>query len=64
MIILSFSRFVNHPPKKRNERNRIRGYGMLLIDESLNDLVIETISSIHIRGKIKCLDRIREHYQL
>ena len=37
---------------------------MLLIDESLDDLVIETISSIQIRGKVKCSDRIREHYQL
>ena len=37
---------------------------MLLIDESLDDLVIETISSINVRGKIKCSDRIREPYQL
>ena len=50
--------------KKQGHKKEIRGYGMLLIDESLDDLVIETISSIHIRGKIKCSDRIRKHYQL
>ena len=50
--------------KKQGHKKEIRGYGMLLIDESLDDLVIETISSIQIRGKIKCSDRIREHYQL
>ena len=50
--------------KKQGHKKEIRGYGMLLIDESLDDLVIETISSIQIRGKIKCSDRIRKHYQL
>ena len=50
--------------KKQGHKKEIRGYGMLLIDESLDDLVIETISSINVRGKIKCSDRIREHYQM
>ena len=50
--------------KKQGHKKEIRGYGMLLIDESLDDLVIETISSIQIRGKVKCSDRIREHYQM
>ena len=50
--------------KKQGHKKEIRGYGMLLVDESLDDLVIETISSINVRGKIKCSDRIREHYQM
>ncbi len=50
--------------KKQGHKKEIRGYGMLLIDESLDDLVIETISSIQIRGKVKCSDQVREHYQL
>lgn len=52
------------PLKIQGRQKAIRGYGILLIDESLDDLVIETISTIHVRGKIKCSDRIREHYQL
>ena len=52
------------PVKNQGRRKEIRGYGMLLIDESLDDLVIETISSIHVKGKVKCSDRIKEHYQL
>jgi Arc/MetJ-type ribon-helix-helix transcriptional regulator len=50
--------------KKQGHKKEIRGYGMLLIDESLDDLVIDTISSINVRGKIRCSDRIREYYQL
>ena len=52
------------PVKTQGRRKEIRGYGVLLIDESLDDLVIETISSIHVKGKVKCPDRIKEHYQL
>ena len=52
------------PLKIQGRQKAIRGYGILLIDESLDDLVIETISSINVRGKIRCSDRIREHYQL
>ena len=52
------------PVKTQGRRKEIRGYGVLLIDESLDDLVIETISSIHVKGKVKCSDRIKEHYQL
>ena len=52
------------PVKTQGRRKEIRGYGVLLIDESLDDLVLETISSIHVKGKVKCSDRIKEHYQL
>ena len=52
------------PVKTQGRRKEIRGYGVLLIDESLDDLVIETISSIHVKGKVKCSDRIKQHYQL
>ena len=52
------------PVKIQGRRKEIRGYGVLLIDESLDDIVIETISSIHVNGKVKCSDRIKDHYQL
>ena len=52
------------PVKTQGRQKEIRGYGVLLIDESLDDLVIETISSIQVKGKVKCSDRIKEHYQL
>ena len=50
--------------KKQGRQKEIRGYGMLIIDESLDDLVMETISAIRVKGKVKCSDRLKKHYQL
>lgn len=50
--------------QKNNHLRKIRGYGVLLIDESLDDLVIESISSINVKGKVKCSKKIKEHYNL
>ena len=50
--------------KKQGRQKEIRGYGMLIIDESLDDLVMETISTIRVKGKVKCSDRLKKHYQL
>ena len=40
------------------------GYGLLFIDEKLDDLVIENVREITVRGKILCSDRIKEHFGL
>ena len=50
--------------KNQGRQKEIRGYGMLVIDESLDELVTGTISAIHVKGKVKCSGRIREHYRL
>ena len=50
--------------KRQGRQKEIRGYGMLIIDESLDDLVMETISTIRVKGKVKCSDRLKKHYQL
>ena len=50
--------------KKQGRQKEIRGYGMLIIDESLDDLVMETIFAIRVKGKVKCSDRLKKHYQL
>lgn len=50
--------------KKQGRQKEVRGYGMLIIDESLDDLVMETISAIRVKGKVKCSDRLKKHYQL
>ncbi len=50
--------------KTEGEKKAIKGYGLLMIDDSIDDLVIETISSINVRGKVKCSDRLKKHFNL
>ncbi|MBR4461708.1 MAG: hypothetical protein IKS51_03930 [Erysipelotrichaceae bacterium] len=50
--------------KQNNNTKTISGYGLLHISEALDDLVLETITSIDVKGKVICSDRIREHYHL
>ena len=50
--------------KKNNNTKTVSGYGLLYINEVLDDLVLETISSIDVKGKVVCSDRIREHYHI
>ena len=52
------------PVKAQGCQREVRGYGMLVIDEKLDDLVLETVSAIHVRGKVRCSDRLRAHYRL
>ena len=52
------------PVKKSGHQKTIKGYGLLIIDESLDDLVMETVSSINVRGKVRCSRRIKDYYQL
>ena len=50
--------------KKNGNSKRISGYGMLCIDEGLDSLVLETISEIHVKGKVLCSKTIKERYGL
>lgn len=50
--------------KNNGNSKRISGYGMLYIDERLDSLVMETISEIHVKGKVLCSKTIKEHYGL
>lgn len=48
--------------KELNNTKIIKGYGLLYIDGSLDDLVLETISEIKVKGKVVCSERIKKHY--
>ena len=41
---------------------KIKGYGLLGISGELDDLVIENVESISVKGKIVCSDRIKKHF--
>lgn len=48
-----------------NQRKiKIKGYGLLGIGGELDDLVVENVESIAVKGKVVCSDRIRKHFGL
>ena len=50
--------------KKNGNTKKISGYGILYIDDSLDDLVLETINTINVKGKVNCSDKLNEHFDL
>lgn len=50
--------------KKNGNTKKISGYGILYIDDSLDDLVLETINTINVKGKVICSDKLKEHFDL
>lgn len=43
---------------------RIRGYGLLILSEELDDLIEKNVSQIRVRGKVSCSERIRKIFGL
>lgn len=52
--------------KARDDQRKIKikGYGLLGIGGELDDLVVENVESIAVKGKVVCSDRIRKHFGL
>ena len=50
--------------REKKTKIKIKGYGLLALGGELDDLVIENVESIAVKGKIICSDRIREHFQI
>ena len=50
--------------KESNIKIKIKGYGLLCIDGELDDLVLENVESVAVRGKVICSDRVKEHFKL
>ena len=50
--------------REQGRKLRIRGYGLLTIDKSLDELVMETVSEISVRGKVLCSAKLKEHFGL
>ena len=48
--------------KGNQTKMKIKGYGLLGISGELDDLVIENVESIAVKGKVVCSDRIRKHF--
>ena len=51
--------------KASGEKGSITGYGVLAIDEEIEETVLfETVESIRVKGKVICSKSIKEHYGL
>ena len=50
--------------KEKQIKIKIKGYGLLGIDGGLDDLVIENVESIAVKGKVICSDRVKEHFKI
>ncbi len=48
--------------KERGKKIRIGGYGVVVIDKKLDDLALEVIESIDIKGKILTSQKIKETF--
>ena len=45
--------------RESGEKLKVRGYGLAVIDRSLDDLALETIGEIRVKGKVICSERVR-----
>lgn len=50
--------------KENQSKIKIKGYGLLGIDSELDDLVIENVESIAVKGKVICSDKVRKHFSI
>ena len=50
--------------KENRVKIKIKGYGLLGIDSELDDLVIENVESVAVKGKVICSDKIKKHFKI
>ena len=48
--------------KEKGKKIKVSGYGVVIIDENLDDLALEVIESIDIKGKIIASPKVRERF--
>lgn len=50
--------------KERQTKMRISGYGLLVIRDVPDELVIETVERISVKGKVLCSDAVKAHFSI
>lgn len=51
--------------KRRGKEMKIRGYGVLIIDEEIDEEdLFAVVTAINVKGKVACKKSIKEHYGL
>lgn len=60
--VMSLDREELRKAKETQRKLKIKGYGLLGISGELDDLVLETVESIAVKGKVICSDRIKKQF--
>ena len=50
--------------KEKQIKMKISGYGLLIIEDTADELVMETVESIKVKGKVVCSKKLKEHFSL
>ena len=50
--------------QESGKKIKVKGYGLAVIDEKLDDLAINTIEEISVKGKVVCSARVKKHLGL
>ena len=48
--------------QEKQRKLKIKGYGILGISSELDNLVVENVERIAVKGKVVCSDKIKEHF--
>ena len=48
--------------KEKQTKIRIKGYGLLGVDSDIEDLVLENVESIAVKGKVVCSERLKKRF--
>ena len=49
--------------KKNGQRIKLSGYGLVVIDNKLDELILETVESINVKGKLIASQKLKKHFQ-
>lgn len=50
--------------KEQQVKMKISGYGLLIIEDVTDELVIEAVESIKVKGKVVCSEKVKEYFSL
>ena len=50
--------------REKRIKMKISGYGLLIIEDTADELVMETVESIKVKGKIVCSAKVKEYFSL
>jgi Arc/MetJ-type ribon-helix-helix transcriptional regulator len=64
LVVYTLSRDTLLEAQKNNEKIVISGYGLLNISPELDELVLENVLEIQIKGKVRCSDQVKKAFNL
>lgn len=50
--------------QEAGKKIKVRGYGLVVIDKSLDELALDTIEEVHVKGKVLCSERVKKRLGL